>query len=246
MSTETQQIEDLANQEYKYGFYTDIETDSAPPGLNEDIIRLISAKKKEPEFMLKWRLKAYKHWLTMKEPTWANVQYGPIDYQSIVYYSAPKRKEDGPQSIVKDRGAFGVDTSQGHFHLLDIIGPVQDKPGRIIKGDNSHSILGVQVLGESQCGLVDFPLGLTGAPADINQQNDVHRHPFTVKIDNFLLDSILVDLDLFPGQIAHKSTRNGTGINRQENLIDRDSDSKAFSLLLLAGLLLPSGEETQK
>ena len=99
MSTETQQIEDLANQEYKYGFYTDIETDSAPPGLNEDIIRLISAKKEEPEFMLKWRLRAYKHWLTMTEPTWANVQYGPIDYQSIVYYSAPKRKEDGPQSL---------------------------------------------------------------------------------------------------------------------------------------------------
>ena len=99
MSTETQKIEDLANQEYKYGFYTDIETDSAPPGLNEDIIRLISAKKEEPEFMLKWRLKAYKHWLTMTEPTWANVQYGPIDYQSIVYYSAPKRKEDGPQSL---------------------------------------------------------------------------------------------------------------------------------------------------
>ncbi len=99
MATETQQIEDLANQEYKYGFYTDIEADSAPPGLNEDIIRLISGKKKEPEFMLKWRLKAYKHWLTMTEPTWANVQYGPIDYQSIVYYSAPKRKEDGPQSL---------------------------------------------------------------------------------------------------------------------------------------------------
>jgi len=99
MSTETQKIQDLANQEYKYGFYTDIETDSAPPGLNEDIIRLISAKKEEPEFMLEWRLKAYKHWLTMKEPTWANVQYPPIDYQSIVYYSAPKSQGDGPQSL---------------------------------------------------------------------------------------------------------------------------------------------------
>jgi Fe-S cluster assembly protein SufB len=81
MSTETQKIQDLANQEYKYGFYTDIETDSAPPGLNEDIIRLISAKKEEPEFMLEWRLKAYKHWLTMKEPTWANVQYPPGNLQ---------------------------------------------------------------------------------------------------------------------------------------------------------------------
>ena len=99
MSTETQKIQDLANQEYKYGFYTDLETDSAPPGLNEDIIRLISAKKEEPEFMLEWRLKAYKHWLTMTEPKWPNVQYPPIDYQSIVYYSAPKSQEDGPQSL---------------------------------------------------------------------------------------------------------------------------------------------------
>ena len=99
MSTETQKIQDLANQEYKYGFYTDVETDSAPPGLNEDIIRLISAKKEEPEFMLEWRLKAYKHWLTMTEPKWPNVQYPPIDYQSIVYYSAPKSQEDGPQSL---------------------------------------------------------------------------------------------------------------------------------------------------
>ncbi len=99
MSTETQQIEDLANQEYKYGFYTDVEADSAPPGLNEEIIRFISAKKEEPKFMLEWRLKAYRHWLTMTEPKWPNVQYPPIDYQSIVYYSAPKRKEDGPQSL---------------------------------------------------------------------------------------------------------------------------------------------------
>jgi Fe-S cluster assembly protein SufB len=99
MPSETPQIEDLANQEYKYGFYTDVEADSAPPGLNEDIIRLISAKKKEPEFMLEWRLKAYRHWLTMVEPQWPNVEYPPIDYQDIVYYSAPKRKEDGPQSL---------------------------------------------------------------------------------------------------------------------------------------------------
>ena len=99
MLTETQKIQDLANQEYKYGFYTDVETDSAPPGLNEDIIRLISNKKEEPEFMLEWRLKAYKHWLTMTEPKWPNVQYPPIDYQSIVYYSAPKSQKDGPQSL---------------------------------------------------------------------------------------------------------------------------------------------------
>jgi len=83
-------IEALVNREYAYGFVTDVETDTVPPGLNEDIIRTISAKKNEPEFMLEWRLKAYRRWLTMKEPHWANVQYPAIDYNSLVYYSAPK------------------------------------------------------------------------------------------------------------------------------------------------------------
>ena len=91
-STEVNKVEDLANKEYKYGFVTDIEADSLPNGLNEDIIRQLSAKKNEPEFMLEWRLKAYRHWLTMKEPKWANVQYPEIDYQNISYYSAPKKK----------------------------------------------------------------------------------------------------------------------------------------------------------
>src|SRR5213082_2233580 len=83
-------IEALVNREYAYGFVTDVETDTVPPGLNEDIIRTISAKKSEPEFMLEWRLKAYRRWLTMKEPHWPNVSYEPIDYNSLVYYSAPK------------------------------------------------------------------------------------------------------------------------------------------------------------
>jgi len=86
-------IEQIANQEYKWGFVTDIEVDEAPLGLNEDIIRLISHKKEEPEWLLEWRLKAYRHWLTMKEPTWANVHYDPIDYQATRYYSAPKPKK---------------------------------------------------------------------------------------------------------------------------------------------------------
>jgi len=90
MATETEQIHELANQEYKYGFYTDVEADEVPAGLNEDVIRLISTKKNEPEFMLEWRLKAYRHWLTLEEPRWANVTFPPIDYQAIVYYSAPK------------------------------------------------------------------------------------------------------------------------------------------------------------
>src|ERR1041385_3602134 len=93
MSTATETIEGLVQKEYKYGFYTDVETDSAPPGLNEDIIRFISAKKHEPEFMLDWRLKAYRNWLTMEEPKWPNVTYPPIDYNSIIYYSAPKSKK---------------------------------------------------------------------------------------------------------------------------------------------------------
>ena len=99
MSTATETIEGLVKTEYKYGFYTDVEADSAPPGLNEDIVRLISAKKNEPQFMLDWRLKAYRHWLTMKEPTWPHVHYPPIDYQKAVYYSAPKKKGEGPRSL---------------------------------------------------------------------------------------------------------------------------------------------------
>ncbi|MEP7272369.1 MAG: Fe-S cluster assembly protein SufB [Acidobacteriota bacterium] len=86
-------IEALANREYKYGFVTDIESDVLPRGLNEDIVRTISAKKDEPEWMLEWRLKAYRHWLKMVEPTWANVHYPKIDYQNIIYYSAPKPKD---------------------------------------------------------------------------------------------------------------------------------------------------------
>jgi Fe-S cluster assembly protein SufB len=92
MATPQSEVKILATQEYKYGFVTDIEQETVPPGLNEDIIRLISAKKQEPEWLLDWRLKAFRHWLTMKEPTWANVKYGPIDYQSIRYFAAPKRR----------------------------------------------------------------------------------------------------------------------------------------------------------
>ena len=99
MATQLTSIETLANQEYKWGFITDIEADSVPAGLNEDIIRLISTRKNEPEFMLEWRLKAYRNWLTMKEPTWANVHYPPINYQDIIYYSAPKTKKDRPKSL---------------------------------------------------------------------------------------------------------------------------------------------------
>ena len=89
-TTETQKIEELANKEYKFGFVTDIEADTIPKGLNEDVVRQLSAKKQEPEWMTEWRLKAYRHWLTMEEPKWPNVKYPPVDYQEISYYSAPK------------------------------------------------------------------------------------------------------------------------------------------------------------
>jgi Fe-S cluster assembly protein SufB len=92
MTTATNQIEELAQQEYKYGFVSDIEAEAIPAGLSEDVIRVISAKKQEPEWLLEWRLKAYRAWLQMEEPTWHNVHYGRVDYQEIIYYSAPKRK----------------------------------------------------------------------------------------------------------------------------------------------------------
>src|SRR5262249_41702813 len=103
MATATHTIETLTQQEYKYGFVTDIAADVVPRGLNEDIIRLISAKKHEPQFMLEWRLKAYRYWSKLEkseaEPKWANVHYPPIDYQDIIYYAAPKQTTGGPKSL---------------------------------------------------------------------------------------------------------------------------------------------------
>ncbi|HMQ16541.1 MAG TPA: Fe-S cluster assembly protein SufB [Phycisphaerae bacterium] len=93
-TTTADALERWEKQEYKYGFTTEIETDTVPPGLSEDVIRLISAKKGEPDWLLEWRLKAYRHWLTMREPTWHNVHYPPIDYQAISYYSAPKKRPE--------------------------------------------------------------------------------------------------------------------------------------------------------
>src|SRR5476649_489329 len=99
MAPSNEAIHQLIDKEYEHGFVTDIESDTFPPGLNEDVVRAISAKKNEPSFMLEWRLKAYRHWLTMKEPHWQNVHYPPIDYQSIVYFSAPKVRKDAPKSL---------------------------------------------------------------------------------------------------------------------------------------------------
>ncbi|MCH8070844.1 MAG: Fe-S cluster assembly protein SufB [Proteobacteria bacterium] len=99
MSTDPNNIEALVNRRYEHGFVTDIAADSLPPGLDEDTVRAISAKKNEPEFMLEWRLKAYRHWLTMREPNWAHVHYSPIDYQQISYFSAPISDDDRPKSL---------------------------------------------------------------------------------------------------------------------------------------------------
>src|SRR5712692_7303084 len=99
MTSDPSSVLELTNREYKAGFVTDIESETIPPGLNEDVVRLISAKKHEPEWMLEWRLKAYRHWLTMREPTWQNVHYPPIDYQAAVYYAAPKSRKDAPKSL---------------------------------------------------------------------------------------------------------------------------------------------------
>jgi Fe-S cluster assembly protein SufB len=99
MSAPPPDLESLVGRSYRHGFVTDIESDSLPPGLDEDVVRAISRRKKEPEFLTQWRLKALRHWLTMSEPHWGHVRYKPIDYQAISYYSAPKRAGDGPKSL---------------------------------------------------------------------------------------------------------------------------------------------------
>ncbi|MFZ0500255.1 MAG: Fe-S cluster assembly protein SufB [Steroidobacteraceae bacterium] len=99
MSETAKQLESLLGGRYKHGFVTDIDADTVPPGLDEDVVRLISRKKGEPVFLTEWRLRALRHWLTMSEPHWSHTHYPPIDYQAISYYSAPKAKSDGPKSL---------------------------------------------------------------------------------------------------------------------------------------------------
>jgi Fe-S cluster assembly protein SufB len=99
MSSKPQDLEELVARKYRHGFVTDIEADTVPPGLDESVIRLISAKKQEPAFMLEWRLKAYRHWLTMQQPSWAHLRVVDIDYQAISYYSAPRARADAPKSL---------------------------------------------------------------------------------------------------------------------------------------------------
>src|SRR5207302_231037 len=99
MSESARELESLIARGYQHGFVTEIDADTVAPGLNEDVVRLISRKKQEPAFLTEWRLKALRHWLTMREPHWAHVRFAPIDYQAISYYSAPRAKKDGPKSL---------------------------------------------------------------------------------------------------------------------------------------------------
>jgi Fe-S cluster assembly protein SufB len=99
MSETADNLEKLVSRGYEHGFVTEIESDTVPPGLDEDVVRLISRKKGEPAFLTEWRLKALRHWFKQREPHWAHVNYKPIDYQAISYYSAPKAKKDGPKSL---------------------------------------------------------------------------------------------------------------------------------------------------
>ena len=116
-------VEALVNREYKYGFVTDIEADTAPIGLSEDTVRLISAKKEEPEWLLEWRLKAYHHWLTMTEPKWARVHYPKIDFQDMYYYSAPKGS-NRPKSLAD------VDPALLRSYVGRYVGPF-DRPMKL-------------------------------------------------------------------------------------------------------------------
>ncbi|HAC33928.1 MAG TPA: Fe-S cluster assembly protein SufB, partial [Gammaproteobacteria bacterium] len=99
MSSESQEIDRYISREYEHGFVTDIQQDTFPPGLDESVIRAISAKKNEPEFLLEWRLQAFEVWKQMEPPQWAHVHYPPVDFQDISYYSAPKADADKPQSL---------------------------------------------------------------------------------------------------------------------------------------------------
>jgi Fe-S cluster assembly protein SufB len=99
MTEAAARLDDLIGREYAHGFVSDLEADALPRGLSEDVVRLISAKKNEPAFMLEWRLAAFRHWRTMAEPDWSTVRHPPIDYQDIIYYSAPKSRSDGPKSL---------------------------------------------------------------------------------------------------------------------------------------------------
>ena len=146
--SEDEVLEEFANRDYEWGFVTDIEADSAPPGLNEEIIRFISAKKNEPDFMLEWRLKAYRQWLTMEDPTrrkeserWAMVDYPDINYQDIVYYSAPKQNtveslDDVDPEILATYAKLGIPLEE-----QKMLAGVAVDAGDVVIGDRDGGVI---------------------------------------------------------------------------------------------------------
>src|SRR3990172_2434201 len=154
MPTSTETTEQLASQEYKYGFVTDVESETIPKGLSEDVVRLISEKKGEPEWLLEWRLKAYRLWLTMKEPTWQNVKYDPINYQDIVYYSAPKKKkvlnslDEVDPEVRRTFDKLGIPLEEQKLFAGAAVAAVSDSvsvatpfPAKLAEGHHLHVVL---------------------------------------------------------------------------------------------------------
>jgi Fe-S cluster assembly protein SufB len=184
------QVRRIDVDQYKYGFVTDIESDKAPKGLSEDIVRFISAKKNEPEWMLAWRLDAYRRWLTMREPRWARVSYGPIDYQDLYYYSAPKKK-DGPKSldeidpeILKTYEKLGIPLREREA-LLGIQKPRgngEDEGGTEGEGGNGYGRVAVDAVFDSVSVATTFQAELAKAGVLFMPISEaLQKHPDLVK-----------------------------------------------------------------
>jgi Fe-S cluster assembly protein SufB len=180
-----ERVRRLDVDQYKYGFVTDIESDKAPTGLSEDIVRFISAKKNEPEWMLAWRLDAYRRWLTMREPLWARVNYGPIDYQDLYYYSAPKKK-DGPKSldeidpeILKTYDKLGIPLREREA-LLGVQRPAgEDDEG---EGGTGYGRVAVDAVFDSVSVATTFQAELAKAGVLFMPISEaLHKHPDLVK-----------------------------------------------------------------
>ncbi len=177
------QVRRIDVDQYKYGFVTDIESDKAPKGLSEDIVRFISAKKNEPEWMLAWRLDAYRRWLTMREPGWARVSYGPIDYQDLYYYSAPKKK-DGPKSldeidpeILKTYEKLGIPLRE-----RDALLGIQKPEGEGEEGGNGYRRVAVDAVFDSVSVATTFQAELAKAGVLFMPISEaLQKHPELVK-----------------------------------------------------------------
>jgi Fe-S cluster assembly protein SufB len=177
------QVRRIDVDQYKYGFVTDIESDKAPKGLSEDIVRFISAKKNEPEWMLAWRLDAYRRWLTMREPRWARVSYGPIDYQNIYYYAAPKKK-DGPKSldeidpeILKTYEKLGIPLRE-----VAVLEGVARPEGEEAEGGNGYSRVAVDAVFDSVSVATTFKEELAKAGVLFMPISEaLQKHPDLVK-----------------------------------------------------------------